>query len=72
MKRLVIAIAYLAACGPGAKGGPTMNNKIGGNEVAPVASEVVSADILAREPVSNKVQVKHILVGWKELAEAPL
>ncbi len=69
MKCLAIAIA-LTACGPGAKGGPTMNNRIGGNEVAVPASSVVSTEILAREPLSNTASVKHILVGWKDLGES--
>ncbi len=69
MKCLVIA-AVLAACGPGAKGGPTMNNRIGGNEVVVPPSSVVSADILAREPLANTASVKHILVSWKDLADA--
>ena len=30
---------------------------------------MVSADILAREPLANVAEVKHILVGWNELAE---
>lgn len=59
----------LAACGPGAKGGPSMMNHIGGNDVVPVASPVVSSDILAREPVANSAQVKHILISWKELED---
>ena len=63
-----------AACGtatPGGMSGPTMNNKVG--EVAapvPVKSPVISADILAREPVSNRASVHHILIGWKDLADA--
>jgi peptidyl-prolyl cis-trans isomerase D len=28
----------------------------------------VSTDVLCREPVANKVKVRHVLVGWKELA----
>jgi foldase protein PrsA len=35
--------------------------------VQPVTSPAVSADILAREPVANNADVKHILIGWKEL-----
>lgn len=70
MKRVVFAVV-LAACGPGISGGPTMSNKIN-PEPAPVvtASPVVSADILAREPLANTAQVKHILIGWADLAEA--
>jgi foldase protein PrsA len=66
MKRIALALA-LAACGPGAKGGPTMGNHMNGPEAAPVKSPVVSADILAREPITNNAEVKHILIGWKDL-----
>jgi hypothetical protein len=33
----------------------------------PATSPAVSADILAREPVANNADVKHILIGWKAL-----
>lgn len=29
-----------------------------------------SSDILAREPVANRVTVRHILIGWRELGSA--
>jgi hypothetical protein len=66
---LVAACASVCACGPGSKGGPTINNKIGG-DLPPPMSPVVSKDILAREPVANTAQVKHILIGWKDLTDA--
>lgn len=73
MKRfLALAFAGLAACGtakPGGMSGPTINNHIGGDTLAPVVSPVVSQDILAREPVANSARVKHILIGWKQLAD---
>lgn len=71
MTRLAFAIILgLAACWSGSKGGPTVNTKMGTNELGPpVASPVVSSDILAREPLANVVQVKHILIAWKDLAE---
>src|SRR6185436_8915872 len=63
---LVLALTLLA-CGPGSKGGPAMNNRM--NQPAPVAqgSDVISSDILAREPVANQAEVKHILISWKDL-----
>jgi mRNA-degrading endonuclease YafQ of YafQ-DinJ toxin-antitoxin module len=64
------ACACALACGSGSPGGPTINNKIGGDDLAPPMSPVVSRDILEREPVANTAQVKHILIGWKDLAEA--
>lgn len=63
-------VVTLAACGPGAPGGPSMNNKLGGGDLSPTTSKVVSKDILAREPLTNIAQVKHILISWKEQAEA--
>ena len=53
------------ACGPTGMDGPTMNRMTPGT-----ASAVVSTDILAREPRSNRTQVKHILIGWADLADA--
>jgi peptidyl-prolyl cis-trans isomerase D len=75
MKRLalasVVAVVVVAgACGPGAPGGPSINNRIGGNDLPPPTSSVVSNDILAREPLANTAQVKHVLIGWKDLGEA--
>jgi parvulin-like peptidyl-prolyl isomerase len=70
MQRLVVALALLlVACGPGAKGGPSMNNKMGVELPPPPPSPVVSQKILEREPVANSAQVKHILISWKDLAE---
>jgi hypothetical protein len=69
MIRALVAV-MLVACGPGVQGGgPTMNNKMAQDAPTPV-SPVVSADILAREPVANTANVKHILIGWKDLADA--
>ena len=71
MKRLVFGLALaLAACGPGVKGGPSMNNKIGAQEYKAPTSSVVSEDILAREPVANTASVKHILISWDDLHDA--
>src|SRR5690242_14975782 len=73
MMRLVLALVVavaVGACGPGAPGGPSINNRIGGNELPPPTSSVVSNDILAREPLANTAQVKHILIGWKDLADS--
>jgi hypothetical protein len=68
---LVVALALLAACGSsgGEVTGPTMNNKIGGGDIE-YRSPVVSWDILDREPVANEAKVRHILIGWKDLADA--
>src|SRR5215470_16176848 len=67
----LIAIAAVAAIGcSGSPGGPTINNKMNTNELAPAASPVVSTDILAREPLANTASVKHILISWRDLADA--
>ena len=63
-------IVMLGACGPGAKGGPSMNNHVGGPEPVAQSSGVISNDILAREPVTNTAKVRHILIGWKDLESA--
>src|SRR5512140_2009199 len=56
----------LAACS-GAKGGPSMNNSMSQPDPTPQSSDVVSGDILAREPLTNRAEVKHILIGWKDV-----
>jgi len=68
-----LAIALLLAACSGAKGGgPNMNNSMnGGAEQVPQSSDVVSGDILAREPNTNSAVVKHILIGWAELGDGP-
>ena len=63
----LLALALTAACGPGSKGGPTMHNSMTQPEAVPQTSSVVSSEILAREPLSNAAQVKHILIGWKDI-----
>ena len=76
-----LAIGALGACSgsPGGAGGatatssaPTTSNKgSGSGEVpAPTESSVLSADILAREPVANTATVKHILISWRDLADS--
>jgi hypothetical protein len=69
MKCLAFTL-LLAACGPGTKGGPSMNNKISAQPFEAPQSSVISADILAREPLANVASVKHILISWADLHEA--
>jgi peptidyl-prolyl cis-trans isomerase D len=68
----LLAALILTACGtakPGGMSGPSMKSRL--SEPAPgTRSEVVSWDILDREPLANTAEVKHILIGWKDLAEA--
>jgi hypothetical protein len=72
--RPVLLFALLAAgagCGtaqPGGMSGPTMNNRMApAAEPAPPALQ--SNDILAREQVSSRTVVKHILIGWRDLTD---
>jgi foldase protein PrsA len=51
------------------KGGPSMNNSMTEPSATPQSSPVVSADIMAREPLTNLAHVKHILISWKDLSE---
>src|SRR5882672_261917 len=62
------ALAVFAACS-GAPGGP-MHQSMNGPEPA-AESAVVSADILAREPIANVAQIKHILIGWGDADHDP-
>ncbi len=66
MRSIALLLSLACACGPGSKGGPTMNNRMNAPETVPQASPVVSSDILAREPVANNAMIKHILIGWKD------
>jgi parvulin-like peptidyl-prolyl cis-trans isomerase-like protein len=70
MLRVLLVLMLIASCS-GAKGGPSMNNSMGGAaEPVPQSSDVISADILAREPIANSAMVKHILIGWNDGGEA--
>jgi hypothetical protein len=66
---LGLALTGCGTANPNGPGGPTMNNKVNSEELSN-RSPVVSWDILDREPVANSAQVEHILIGWKDLAEA--
>ncbi|MDB4962416.1 MAG: PpiC-type peptidyl-prolyl cis-trans isomerase [Myxococcales bacterium] len=46
-----------------------MNNKISGGGYDAPTSDVISADIMGREPVANTASVKHILISWADLAD---
>ncbi|NVB80723.1 MAG: hypothetical protein HOV81_20170 [Kofleriaceae bacterium] len=70
IRLVVLALLAVAACGPGSRGGPSMNNRMNAPEPVAQGSDVVSSDILAREPVANTAQIQHILIGWKDLDAA--
>ena len=71
MLRSLIALLLFASCS-GAKGGPSMNNSMNSaNDPTPQTSDVISSDILAREPLANAAMVKHILIGWNDGGDGP-
>ena len=64
-RRLALALLLVAAaCGPGNPGGPSMNNRMSSEQPAP---DIQSNDILSRDAQANRTQVKHILIGWRDL-----
>jgi peptidyl-prolyl cis-trans isomerase D len=68
MRFLLAGLLLLVACGPAQPmDGPTMNNRM---NAAPPKSSVITQDILDRDPVAQKTRVKHILLGWKDKADA--
>lgn len=67
MRRLLVLLTLLLACGPGSPGGPTMSGKL--QDDNPPPPEIQSNDILARDAVTKTSKVKHILVSWKDLGK---
>jgi hypothetical protein len=61
-------LAALGGC-PGEKPAPATTAKPTADPAA-TQSSVISADILAREPVANTATVKHILISWSDLADS--
>lgn len=69
---LVVAFAALliAGCGtakPGGMSGPTMSGKMNPDPPPPALQ---SNDILEREVKTSRAMVKHILIGWRDLADS--
>jgi hypothetical protein len=64
----VLAAALAAALGCAGPENNAPKPPVG--DQTPAVSSVVSSDILAREPVANTAQVKHILISWNDLADA--
>lgn len=66
---LFLGIALTASgCGGASKPAPAPAPVEAAAEAQAARSPVVSWDILEREPVANEAEVKHILIGWKDLA----
>jgi parvulin-like peptidyl-prolyl isomerase len=68
MKHLALALLVTAwGCASTAgMSGPGVSGKLG--DTSEAASEIQSNDILARDQVTARAEVKHILIGWRELA----
>ena len=69
---LLACLGAAAGCGstpdPTAPGeGSTGDGEQGDEEEVP---SLQSSDILQREPVANRVEVRHILIGWSDLGPA--
>ena len=64
-----MVVVVLAGCGtakPGGMSGPSM----GRMSAQPLPPEVVSTDILRRQPLTEHAEVKHILIGYSSKADA--
>jgi hypothetical protein len=81
MKRSVLALVTNVATGVALAAGLVTPGGCAGEKPPPATarpaadpataqSSVISADILAREPVANTAMVKHILISWADLAES--
>ena len=80
LARLAAALALALGCGgsstspaapasaPATRGKAAAGDKPAADTSG--VSSVVSTEILAREPVANTAVVKHILIGWRDLADA--
>jgi hypothetical protein len=64
--RLAAVLLLVVACGPGNPGGPSMNHHM--SDTPDSAPAIQSNDILSRDAQSNHTRVKHILIGWRDLA----
>ena len=75
---LVVWVVGLTACqkdsgttaATGSGSGSAAKVGSGSQAAAPIppAIDIDSKDILARQPVADSVDVKHVLIGWKDLA----
>jgi hypothetical protein len=63
----IVTLLFLFACGPGIAGGPTLDNRVNADDDS--EPKIQSNDILARDAVTKRSKVKHILISWKELAD---
>lgn len=64
LRALIPMFALLAACS-GSPGGPANLGRMGSDEET--APPLQSNDIMHREARTERAQVRHILIGWKDL-----
>lgn len=69
MRSLLLCLV-LAACGTSTQGmsGPTISGRL--DDRTEAEPEIQSNDILSRDMVTPKAVVRHVLVGWRDLAKA--
>jgi hypothetical protein len=68
MKVFVLVAGLLAGCGASTAGmsGPSISGRLA--DTSEEAPALQSNDILGRDAVTRRAVVKHILVGWRDLA----
>ena len=68
MRHLALALLVLTwgCASTSGMSGPSVSGKLG--DTSEAAPEIQSNDILARDQVSARAEVKHILIGWRDLA----
>ncbi len=77
MRSLLISLLLVASCEQAKSKLDYLNNTspvthtagMGSGAPSAPAQDIDSKDILAREETGTEVQVKHILIGWKDLAK---
>lgn len=74
MKRFAsVLLTVVLGCGGGAVSAPPPASPTKAEPAAaaePGVSPVISSDVLAREPLANTAQVKHILISWADLGDS--
>ena len=64
----VVWVASVACGNTQGMSGPTLSGRV--EDQSESAPEIQSNDVLARDAVTTKSKVKHILIGWRDLAGA--
>jgi hypothetical protein len=66
MKHVALALLVAGCASTAGMSGPGVSGKLG--DTSEAAPEIQSNDILGREQVTSRAEVKHILIGWRDLA----